>query len=599
MVTPLKNYYKKELIIELGMSEKEAEELINKFYKSILNYKSETNLLTVDTERELRLRLKYYIETNKIDSYIIFKSKKELKDKVPKQCRQYFERIFKLRRCHDTFYYKLDKPYFEQINIGADENVGYGSAKRLVDELNSMVYLSKETHYPIDDGMVDFNNTNFKTQYKKLTGKKPVDEAIKLIESNIYCHSVKKGKNKKEKPVLKVEWKQAYGLFDYKYLFDNILTNDIPEAVKDSNILMFRNGYYLFKEREFHKYKKQDEIFGIDYTRFNYLNEEQLKKGNELIDSKLQETHAVYCPDGSIDEELTQEEITKHLTHHAYLLTPGNPLKRFFEWVGVPNAGKSLWVNVLKKTIGIPNVSEKSLAEITEGGFQRQTLIGKILNVSSDATKGVTNFGVIKQITGNDSLNVQVKHGEDVIILPNEMPCLLEISNKIPFMEFDKAMVFRTTLLEFKNGVSKEDMDPDLEDKLSTIENLEYLLSLSLHNYKKELLMEEVTQNTIFLHMIPEQVIMQELFIPTDNNNDEILIQEFHNLIRQRATELGIVDNLEFTKTGKLQKVKNHFTNAFDRALHSGELGTGRTYTYLKINPDFEYLKDIDVEAEQ
>ena len=583
---------------QVDMSKEEAENLINQYISSIDRFYKTQDIKEFDISAELKIKVNEYIKTQKVESYIIFNNKSELKDYVPKACRQYLERVFKLRRTKNSFYFINKNPYFEMITESSASSSGYGSARIILDELNSVVYQSHEIAYPIymdDDGnkTVKFSKDD---EFININATLNLADAINNIKGNVNYHSHKIKSTKRTKSLL-VTWKKIYGLFNNRYLYEEILTSDVRESTRDPNILMFKNGYYLFKEQEFYSYSDDDEVFGIDYTKFNYLSKEEVEKGNELIDSCLRKTHLVKNKADLVDEVATKYEIDLHLSHHAYMLTPSNSSKRFFIWTGEPNASKSTWVNVLKKTIGLSFVSEKSLSDISEGGFKRQTLIGKILNVSSDATHGVDDLGPIKQLTGNDPINVEVKYHDDVILQPDELPCLLEVNNKIPYSDFDAAIIMRISLLHFNNSVPKHEMDESLADKLTTHDNLEYLLSLSLHRFDKEILMADTSLRDIKLSMCPEEVILEDIFRVVDNDYTNTLIKDAHKLIKEHAEDLGVSHRLEFTPTGKLKNFKNHFEKVFDCKLESGEKAAGKVYIGVGLNGKFANRVDTTWQA--
>ena len=152
----------------------------------------------------------------------------------------------------------------------------------------------------------------------------------------------------------------------------------------------------------------------------------------------------------------------------GYCLVPqDNRAKRFFLLQGLGNTGKSVLASLLASFYEDCDVGSVDAFKIGDR-FSLSALANKALNISMDLPSSALNdqaVGVIKQITGNDLVQVEEKY---------KTPYAARIGCKLIFgtnhqlrtNTFDAAFLRRAALITFKHVVQKHQMDYYLIDKL-------------------------------------------------------------------------------------------------------------------------------------
>ena len=152
----------------------------------------------------------------------------------------------------------------------------------------------------------------------------------------------------------------------------------------------------------------------------------------------------------------------------AYCLIPNYPIHRLFCFIGGGMNGKSCFLNLLKKFIGINNVTSTELDILISSRFEISRLHKKLVCIM-----GETNFAemsktsIIKKLTGGDLIGFEYKNKnpfEDV-----NYAKILIATNNLPSTT-DKTLGFyrRWTIIDFPNQFSEE------KDILNEIPKEEY-----------------------------------------------------------------------------------------------------------------------------
>lgn len=187
--------------------------------------------------------------------------------------------------------------------------------------------------------------------------------------------------------------------------------------------------------------------------------------------------------DKIFEEWVGKEHIKTLYEILAYCLLPDYPIHRLFCFIGSGMNGKSCFLNLLKKFVGIENVTSSELDTLLSSRFEVTRLHKKLV-----CLMGETNFAemsktsIIKKLTGGDLIGFEYKNKtpfEDynyakVIISTNNLPTTT-----------DKTIGFyrRWMIIDFPNTFSEK------KDILNDIPDEEYsCLALKCITILKELL---------------------------------------------------------------------------------------------------------------
>lgn len=152
----------------------------------------------------------------------------------------------------------------------------------------------------------------------------------------------------------------------------------------------------------------------------------------------------------------------------GYCLVPqDNRAKRFFLFQGLGNTGKSVLGSLLAAFYEEAAVGSVDAFRIGDR-FSLSSLTNKALNISMDLPSSALNdqaVGVIKQITGNDLVQVEEKYKTPYA---TRVGCKLIFgtNHQLRTATFDVAFLRRICLIPFNYPVPKHRQDPYLLDRL-------------------------------------------------------------------------------------------------------------------------------------
>lgn len=147
----------------------------------------------------------------------------------------------------------------------------------------------------------------------------------------------------------------------------------------------------------------------------------------------------------------------------GYCLTTSTSYEKCLLLLGPGADGKSTFLKILRELVGAENTAAVSFPDL-EDQFQRSSLYGKLLNISTEVGSKVVDSQYFKAITSGDPLNAAFKHRNSFEFCPT---CKLAFAaNRLPRSRDNSDGFFRRILpIRFKRQFIN-DFDPDLFAKL-------------------------------------------------------------------------------------------------------------------------------------
>lgn len=259
----------------------------------------------------------------------------------------------------------------------------------------------------------------------------------------------------------------------------------IPSNIKDCEELLLMDKELILRDEEL-----ADQRY-ISFTN-GVLNVENMefKPHSDEVTQKLVFINQVGCnwnPDVKTDEITDlffhsgtngNEEDIKYLYQMLGVLISGyRSFKNIFYFYGERDTGKSRYLALAELLLTNPdgtqdfsNIGLRVLTDETSKEFSR--IIGKRANIAAETPDiRITNDTLLKQLSGGDQINAQVKFKESVDFRNSAM--LIFAGNTVPqFFVSDKSSISERLLIyKFKNRIPKEAQIKDIEKKM----NLEYV----------------------------------------------------------------------------------------------------------------------------
>lgn len=191
----------------------------------------------------------------------------------------------------------------------------------------------------------------------------------------------------------------------------------------------------------------------------------------------------------------------------GYVITPDNYGRSFFVLQGVPASGKSTIERLLVRMFSPGSVFRINGEELGTR-FAFQGLEGKgVIIVSDMPDKDISRGDVssIKQCSGRDGMNSDVKHGERTQF---ETDAKMLCFTNYPFSgeSYDQALYDRAVTIPFQYSVPKSQQDFDLDEKLAAeidaiaTKSLFYYITLRENSYQftGNYMLNQCVQSCIF-----------------------------------------------------------------------------------------------------
>lgn len=191
----------------------------------------------------------------------------------------------------------------------------------------------------------------------------------------------------------------------------------------------------------------------------------------------------------------------KMLLEYAGLcFTKDTSQQRFLILCGLGGTGKSVLISLIEKAVGISNVSNVALQELSRR-FSTSLLVGKTLNSCADlSTEALEDTATMKKLLGEDSIFGERK-GQDGFMFRNYSKMLFS-TNTLPLITSERTNGFYRRLLILKMDNQPEAPDPELTEKLE--KELLYFIRLAI-----EALHEMYQRGTITESANSRQAVLQ------------------------------------------------------------------------------------------
>ena len=203
-----------------------------------------------------------------------------------------------------------------------------------------------------------------------------------------------------------------------------------------------------------------------------------------------------YVPEATCDnifsffnDVLIEEDIKCIQEWFGYQLYREYFIKKATIFRGIPDTGKTTFMNLIKNFIGHENYSSVSLQLLAQGKWQVVPLYNKHSNICDDLSeKDITDAGTFKQITGRSPIRAEIKFGDGFDF--QNFSKLSFACNKIPAIKTDiddEAYWDRWMIFDFENVFAKENSNTDTQiiHKLITSNEMSGLLNWSLDGFDR------------------------------------------------------------------------------------------------------------------
>lgn len=249
-----------------------------------------------------------------------------------------------------------------------------------------------------------------------------------------------------------------------KYL--EILCCDTIDTEPFSRYIAFNNGIYDIHTKTMLEHS--DELIVTNLIPHDY----QPQAYDETVDKVL---NRLSCNDSSI-RNILEEAI-------GYCFNRRPELSKAFIFIGSNSNGKSTYLTMLERTLGINNYTAVELQELNER-FLKVLLQGKLACIGDDiSSKALTEntIAMFKKIVSGNTIVGEFK-GKDAFIF-NPFATLFFSCNSVPHINDPEGAVARRIVfvpMNAKFTKHDKDFDPYIISKLTTENAIEYVIRLGI-----------------------------------------------------------------------------------------------------------------------
>jgi len=304
------------------------------------------------------------------------------------------------------------------------------------------------------------------------------------------------------------------------YIRDNKYINRSRTFTVPTNLINVKNGVIDLKTNELQPHN----------PHYYFLNELPVEFNEKADCPKIKKF---------ISEVVYERDIPVLQEFIGYCLYRRYNIHKSFMFLGDGKNGKSTFITMLTKFLGLENVTNKELHDLIYNRFATASLYGKLLNASADISdEALERTGKFKELTGEDMVDAEVKF-KDSFSFVNYSKMLFS-ANKLPAAKDDSYAFYRRwILISFPNTFVGKKCDPNLIEKITTKEEFSGLLNWALEgltrllkqgDFSYNLSVEEVMERYKNLSD-PEYAYVQE-FLKSDSNNFIIKDELFEHYSR-------------------------------------------------------------------
>ena len=173
----------------------------------------------------------------------------------------------------------------------------------------------------------------------------------------------------------------------------------------------------------------------------------------------------------------------------GYLLIPDNRFKKFFILLGGGDNGKSVFLEVIQRLLGIQNCTHVALQELSENRFAKADLEDKLVNIFDDiGAEALKNTSLIKALTGSiDGITrIEKKHRNPYQIRLTAK--MIYSANLMPkAYDYSQAWYKRLIIIPFPNTFTEEEgnIDTSLLSTITTEDALQRLFFRGVQGAQK------------------------------------------------------------------------------------------------------------------
>lgn len=196
-------------------------------------------------------------------------------------------------------------------------------------------------------------------------------------------------------------------------------------------------------------------------------------------------------------EEVLPDQSSRECVREVfgYCFLRDYPIHKLFFLVGTGRNGKGTLIRTLRGIIGERAFASVPLHRLPER-FQVTNLIGKLVNVDSEPRLSVLNAAVVKQLTGQDSLQAEIKGCQKQLQFINYAKIVV-LANKLPPVS-DNSLAWwdRVVVVEFPNEFTGDRQKVNIENQwLSDPKERSGIVNWALEGLKRLLKNGKFTQD--------------------------------------------------------------------------------------------------------
>lgn len=247
------------------------------------------------------------------------------------------------------------------------------------------------------------------------------------------------------------------------------------ELNKNWNEIVFKNGVLNLSSMTMKPHTPS--VYNTIYIDCNYIPDAPY---SQLIDDFFNQISG-----REMDKKTLLYEII------GYCLVRKNVFSKFFICYGGGGTGKSTYLTLIRRLIGIDNAAFLSLNDL-ENQYKPAELFGKLINLGDDIPyKGLKETDVLKKLVTGEMFAAEQKYIQKPLNFSN-FAKLIYTTNELPEV-YDRSSGFYRRVMIIEIDKKIEQPDPFFLDRL-TDSDYEYLLSVAIEKLVEALKRNQLTE---------------------------------------------------------------------------------------------------------